>query len=131
MSMVQGSIVSPSPNNKDSENATNDTSSLSNSTNISQSQLCAYSMETELNEKDIITMIDNIRFVNSLVVDSCQWFYREVPIRSNNGNIDNEQSRSNSDDINNAQQTMRRLVLVFGVESNAQLLCQAIHETTS
>ncbi len=48
---------------------------------LPQLQLAAYVLETILEEDDIATIVDNIRFVDSSAVDSCQWYFRKVPHR--------------------------------------------------
>mmetsp|Transcript_36070 Transcript_36070/g.61510 ORF Transcript_36070/g.61510 Transcript_36070/m.61510 type:complete len:164 (+) Transcript_36070:357-848(+) len=107
--------------------AASDVSSLENS----QSTLCACSIQTELGEDDVITIIDNIRFVDASI-DSCQWFYREVEKRSGNNSNDNIPSTTNNDDDkgNTPGQLARHgLVLVFGSESSKpELICQAVQE---
>ena len=108
-----------------------------------QQHLCAYSIQTPLSEEDVSIAIDNSRFVDSSVVDSCQCFYRRLePSLGRRSNSDtNNGSNTNSnqtdaqlgddgDENDDAQRNSIEcysLVLVFGLESdNPYLLCQAI-----
>ena len=78
------------------------------------------------------TTVDNLRFVDSSV-DSCQWFYREVPTRDKGGG-DGTETRDNTDgeNVDTGRGANRNLIFVFGSESdNPEQICQAVREATS
>jgi len=116
--LFRGTIISAEVNDSTNNDASSSTSQSP------QSQLCAYSIQTALNEEDVSTIVDNVRFVDS-AVDSC--FYREVASRhSNSGTM-----RTDDDgDESTEQNRLRRLVFVFGPENgNPQQICQAVKES--
>jgi hypothetical protein len=114
--------------------------SASQSINVpSTQQLVAYVMETILEEGDIETIVDNVRFVDSSV-DACQWFYKEVTARYDASNNQTRNATTSTirgatvDDTNitGVDQTARRLVFVFGSESDhPELICRAVKEATT
>jgi len=122
--------------------------------------LAAHVLETTLEEEDIVTIVDNVRFVDASAVESCQWYFREVPHRywslerhqqqrrqqcqhgnpvGNTINGERSSSRSNGDDNTSCNSTdrdgytaTRRLVFVFGSnEDHLQWVCRAIVDATA
>ncbi|KAL3766573.1 hypothetical protein ACHAW5_003876 [Stephanodiscus triporus] len=110
-----------------------------------QEHLCAYSVQTTLNKEDITAIVDNVRFVNSSVTESCQWFYREaLPITrdtidhddgdyneriSDSSRQGTERSDGTDNPINLEQKMLHNSFLVFGPDNgNPSLLCRAVRE---
>lgn len=87
-----------------------------------QSHLLAYSVPTALSERDVATVVDNVRFSDSSV-DSCQWFCRAVLGGNGSGSTGDDDGGGGDAE----QHEHGRLVLVFGPESgNPQLVRQAL-----
>lgn len=105
-----------------------------------QQQLLVYSMSTVLSEEDVSTVIDNIRFVDASIIDSCQWFYRKRTARRRRGNddtddqtTDNTESdrRADNSDTPDQEESVDNdsVILIYGTEKSCPwLICQAIRD---
>lgn len=101
--------------------------------NHPRQRLLAYSISTKLSEENVATIIDNIRFVNASVIDSCQWFYRKRMSRRRGNDETNDQITDNTgvDDVPDQEESVERdsLILIYGTESSSPwLICQAIRD---
>lgn len=95
-----------------------DTSSKCMFSSINQSidQFRVYTIATTLDAQNISTIVDNVRFVNSRIVDKCQWFCRGAQYYRNNTTSDGYEST-------------RSLIFVFGSDSdNPEQMNEAIGE---